>query len=186
MAVIYISNEMDGAMMVPVAIVTGPIGVGKTSVTHAIADLLREKSLPYALVDLDTIVECYPAPDDDPFNFRLAMANLACLWSNFRAAGARLLVISWVVESRRELAAYRGAIPAAAITVVRLRAPIDVLLERIDRRANSPDLTWEHERTRVLAEQMDRDRVEDVVVETEGRTVREIATAIVENLGWCN
>lgn len=165
--------------VVPTLLITGPIGAGKTSVAAAVAERLRSEGVPYAMVDLDAIVECYPAPPDDPFNFRLAMANLASLWHNFQAAGARCLVLNWVVESRAELAAYRRAIPGARITVVRLRAPVEELHRRINRRGTDSDLAWSLARARQLAEEMDATALEDLLIETSGKTVEEIAEEIL-------
>lgn len=169
---------------VPVVLITGPIGVGKTSVADAIADRLRAAGLPYAMVDLDWIVECYPAPPDDPFQTALAMSNLAALWRNFRDAGARYLVLTRVVERREELDAYRLAVPGAAITLIRLRATVGTLLERIARRGTDSDPTWACDRTRQLAEEMDLARLEDLLVDTDRRSVGEVADAILVHVGW--
>jgi predicted kinase len=165
-------------------LVTGPIGVGKTAVAYAIAGRLRAARIPYALIDLDAIVECYPAPPDDPFNFRLAMRNLAALWRNYRDAGARYLVLDWVVEARSELEEYRKAIPGAQITVVRLRAPIEVLDQRIGQRAGETDREWELARARQLSREMDATKVEDLLVDTECRSADEVADEIIARLGW--
>jgi adenylylsulfate kinase len=169
---------------VPTVLVTGPIGVGKTTVAYAIAGRLRAARIPSALIDLDAIVQCYPAPPDDPFNFRLAMRNLAALWRNCRDAGARYLVLDWVVEARSELEEYCKAIPGAHITVVRLRAPIEVLDQRIGLRAGDSDREWELARTRQLSQEMDITKVEDLLVETEGRSAEEVADGIIARLGW--
>lgn len=169
---------------VPTVIVTGPVGVGKTSTARAIADRLRAAGVPHAMIDLDAIVECYPAPQDDPFNFRLAMKNLAALWSNFHAAGARYLVLNWVVEARDELEAYRDAVPGAEIRVARLRAPQSTIRARIHRRAGDEDVTWELNRARQLAQEMDETALEDLLVETDGRAADEVARTILDVLAW--
>ncbi|MGI9093766.1 MAG: hypothetical protein ACR2FF_10120 [Mycobacteriales bacterium] len=43
-------------------LVTGVVGVGKTSVGAAIADRLDDAGIPGAFVDLDAIRRCWPAP----------------------------------------------------------------------------------------------------------------------------
>jgi adenylylsulfate kinase-like enzyme len=164
---------------VPVLIITGPIGAGKTAVSHAVADRLRAAGIPHAMLDIDAIAECYPHPPDDRWNFRLVMKNLAALWRNFREAGATWLILNWVVESKDELEAYREAIPSAELIVVRLRAPVAVLEERVRRRATDSDLAWEIARSRELAEQMDATNLQDVLIETDGRSVAEVAEEIV-------
>lgn len=59
-------------MAVPVLIITGPEGVGKTTTALVAGDLLGEAGIPYGVVDLDGLTLCYPPPADDPFNSRAA------------------------------------------------------------------------------------------------------------------
>jgi adenylylsulfate kinase len=43
---------------VPVLLLTGPVGVGKSTVAAAAARLLRQTGIPHALVDLAWIGQC--------------------------------------------------------------------------------------------------------------------------------
>jgi adenylylsulfate kinase-like enzyme len=43
---------------VPVLVITGPVGVGKSTIANEAAWLLRQADVPYALVDLDRIEQC--------------------------------------------------------------------------------------------------------------------------------
>jgi len=169
---------------IPVLLVTGPVGVGKTSAAEAVAERLTEARVPHALVDIDRISLCYPTPPDDRFNERLGNRNLASIWPNFEAAGATCLILARVVESRDDIAAYREAIPGARILVVRLRASLKTLAERVRHRERGSGLDWHLARAAELAPQMDRDRVEDLLIETDGRTILEIADEILERTGW--
>jgi putative protein kinase ArgK-like GTPase of G3E family len=63
----------------PFLIVTGPMGVGKSTVAEAVSDALRTAGVPHALVDLDAFTGCYPPPPDDPYRQRLALRNLAAV-----------------------------------------------------------------------------------------------------------
>jgi hypothetical protein len=85
---------------VPVLLVTGPVGVGKTVVTGEAARLLSEAGIPHAMADLAVIGACWPPPADDRWNEVLIHANLACMWGNFRRAGARRLLLCRVLEAR--------------------------------------------------------------------------------------
>ena len=69
---------------VPVLVITGPVGVGKSTIAAEAAWLLRQADVPHALVDLDRIEQCWPVPADDPGNERVSHRNLACMWANFR------------------------------------------------------------------------------------------------------
>jgi adenylylsulfate kinase-like enzyme len=51
---------------VPVLLITGPVGAGKSTVAGEAARLLREANIPHALVDLAWIEQCWPVPADDP------------------------------------------------------------------------------------------------------------------------
>ncbi len=50
---------------VPVLMLTGPVGVGKSTVLAEIAWLLTQANVPYAAVDLAVIGRAWPAPEDD-------------------------------------------------------------------------------------------------------------------------
>src|SRR5215472_6227282 len=122
---------------VPVLVITGPVGVGKSTVAAEASWLLRQADVPHALVDLAWIEQCWPVPADDPENERLSHRNLACMWANFRQAGAGRLLLVRVLESRSLLGQVAGAVPGAEIIVVRLRAPLAVLHARIRSRETS-------------------------------------------------
>ncbi len=171
--------------MVPVLLITGPVGVGKTSVLGEVTELLEAAGIAFAAVDLDGLSWCYPSPPgDDRFRSSLTLRNLAAVWRNFEAAGAGRLVLSRVIESRDELDRYREAVPGADITVVRLRASDAALRERVDRREIGLGHGWHSARAIELARLMDERKVEDVLVETDGRTVDEIAREVLRRALW--
>lgn len=169
---------------VPVMLVTGPVGVGKTAVAGEVSALLERAGVPHAFVDVDSLRWCYPSPPGDRFRTALAMRNLAAVWANFRAAGAERLVLADVVESRDELDRYRAAVPGAAITVVRLRATAETFAARVGEREQGSGREWHLARAAELAAQMDRDAVEDVLIETDGRLVTAIAREALARCGW--
>src|ERR1700738_3945580 len=84
----------DGAMTapVPVLVITGPVGVGKSTIANEAAWLLRQADIPHALVELERSEQCGPVPADDLWNERVSHRNLACMWANFRQAGADRLI----------------------------------------------------------------------------------------------
>jgi len=171
--------------VVPILLITGPVGVGKTSVLSEVTELLEAARLPFAAVDLDNLSWCYPSPSgDDRFRSGLTFKNLAAVWRNFEDAGARRLVIARVVESRDELDRYRAAVPGAEITLVRLGASDVTLHERVGKREIGLGHEWHARRATELSRLMDEAKIEDLLVDTDGRTVNEIAHEILQRTGW--
>ena len=175
---------MAAEQAIPLLIVTGPVGVGKTTVAYEVAKLLAAVELPHACIDMDTLRSCYPAPAGDRFNVALGLRNLAAIWANCRAVGATHLIVADVIEAREELRGYREAVPGAAIVVIRLRATLSTLTGRVTQREVGSGQDWHLLRAAELAAQMDRDQIEDVVMDTDGRTVAAIAREVVERSGW--
>jgi hypothetical protein len=169
---------------VPVLLLTGPVGVGKSTVAHEASGLLSDAKVAHALVDLARVGACWPAPPDDPWNERLAHRNLACMWSNFRAAGAERLLLCRVLEARSLLRHIVAAVPGAEITVVRLCAPLQVLQERIRAREAGRDPDWYLEAAAYLAEAMERSAVEDYCIDNVGRSAHEVAEQALRLAGW--
>jgi predicted kinase len=168
---------------VPVLVITGPVGVGKSTIAAQAAWLLRQADVPHALVDLDRIEQCWPVPADDPWNERVSHRNLACMWANFRQAGADRLIFARVLETRSLLRRVTEAVPGAQITVVRLRAPVAVLHERIrSREAGDPD--WFLGAAAHTAEVFERARVEDHLVDNENRPATVVAGEVLHRVGW--
>ena len=164
---------------VPVLIVTGPVGVGKTTVASAVSELLEEAAVAHACVDLDALRWHYPPMPEDRFSVQLAMQNLAAIWVNFQAYSATRLIVADVIEARDELERYRTAIPGAEIFVVRLRASLETLAQRVRKRETGSGLEWHLERAPVLAAIMDHNNVEDLLIETDGKFVIQIAEEIL-------
>lgn len=168
---------------VPVLVITGPVGVGKSTIAAEAAWLLRQADVPHALVDLDRIEQCWPVPADDPGNERVSHRNLACMWVNFRQAGADRLIFARVLETRSLLRRVTKAVPGAQITVVRLWAPLAVLHERIRSREAS-DLDWFLDAATHTAEVFERAQVEDHLVDNENRPATAVAEEVLHRVRW--
>jgi hypothetical protein len=167
----------------PVVILTGPVGVGKTTVATAIADLLDARDVPCALVDMDALRACFPRPADDPFHLALGYRNLAAIWTNVRAAGAGRLILADVVESP-DLSPYRQAIPGADITVVRLVASPETIAQRLRGREDGPSLAWHLDRAGELASLFERGGIGALVIDANHQSPADLATVILTRIGW--
>ena len=150
-------------------LVTGVVGVGKTSVTGAVGDVLRGAGVAHGVIDVDWLAFCWPAPADDPYNTRLREGNLRAVAGSFLAAGAERLVVAGVVESREERARYEEAV-GCALTVCRLRASVETVRGRLVGRFAERDaegLRWHVRRVGELERVFERAGVEDFVVDAE-------------------
>ena len=173
------------AAPVPVLVITGPVGAGKSTIAVQAATLLREADVPHGLVDLDWIEQCWPVPADDPENERVSHRNLACMWANFRQAGADRLILARGLHDRRPLQRLTEAVPGARITVVRLRAPLAVLHERIRSREAS-DPGWYLDAATHAAQVLEHADFEDHLVDNENRPATVVAAEVLHRVGWLN
>jgi GrpB-like predicted nucleotidyltransferase (UPF0157 family) len=167
---------------VPVVVLSGPVGVGKTTTAEALSDLLTTSGIAHALVDFDRLTDLVPAWPGDPFRFGYGLANLRALWQHARAAGARVLVLALVVESRAVREALGQAVPGGVVSVVRLDAPLRVIERRLHERERGPALEWHTARARELSRTLAASAVEDLVVSADDAPDR-IAAAVWDGLG---
>jgi len=166
--------------LIPVLWLCGPPGIGKSTIGWEIFTQLIQAGIAVGYVDIDQLGICYPEPASDPGRHRLKAQNLGAVVANYRAAGARCVIVSGVVDPGRGVPA--DLIPRAVITVCRLRAGRDELRQRFLGRGGQAGLLDE-----VLsqADAMDASDVADVWVDTSGLAAAEAARLVRERIaGW--
>lgn len=105
------------------------------------------------------------------------------MWTNFRAVGAERLIITRVLEARSLIGRIERAVPGAEVVVVRLRAPLDVIQDRIrNRDLEQPE--WFLDAAAYLVPTMDEQRVEDHVIDNAVLSIGETADEILRAIGW--
>ncbi len=168
-------------------LLTGTVGVGKTSAAEAVGDLLRGAGVPHAVVDVDWLRAAWPPPPGDPFNQVVALRNLAAVVANYVAAGAQRLVLAGVVETRPDRDAHASAL-GMPLVVCRLVASPDVVRARLLGRHDEDDdlRRWHLHRAGELAAILDAAAVEDHRVDTSDLSVRDVAAAVLRRVGWAD
>jgi len=66
-------------------LITGTVGSGKTTVAETISELLVERGMTHAVVDLDQLRLSWPPPVGDRFSYALELANLRAVAANYWA-----------------------------------------------------------------------------------------------------
>jgi len=154
----------------PVLWLCGPPGVGKTTVGWEIFSQLTRDGIEAGYVDIDQLGMFYPEPPGDPGRHRIKARNLGAVVTSFRAAGARCIIVSGVVDPVQ--GAHADQIPQAALTVCRLRAGQDVLRQRFLGRGGQAESVRDVLRESVV---LDGSDFADVCVDASARPVAEVA-----------
>ncbi|MEU8221464.1 hypothetical protein [Kribbella sp. NPDC048915] len=167
--------------MTPALVLSGPPGVGKTSVGWRVFDRCIDLDLAAGFADLDLLGAAWPAPGDDPHQSRLKATNLAAVWSNYVRAGSRRLIVAGVVEDAAERNQLEDA-TGVAVVICRLSAPDADLAQRIRDRARETgdNLDKLIHRAAELSGQLAASDISDYTVNTTNRTIDEVADDVLE------
>ncbi|GLY95121.1 AAA family ATPase [Actinoplanes sp. NBRC 103695] len=171
--------------MAEALLLSGTVGAGKTSVADALGDLLQEAGVAGAVIDVDWLRRCWPAPPGDRFHHDLTLRNLQAVAGTYLAAGAHRLVLAGVLESRDQRDDYQAAL-GVPLTVCRLHADLTTVRQRLEQRhAQDPaGLAWHRERCGELDDILRRANVEDFTVDGSTGSVHDIAAAVRAAAGW--
>lgn len=165
----------------PVLVISGTVGVGKTSILVELHDILVSERVPHGCVERDAL--SYSWPTQGRFNGVIVERNLSCVVANFLEAGATRLLIAGVIEGPADLAVYSRCIPNAKIQVCRLTADLDLRRKRLRMREKGAGLDWHLDRTVELDTILDRAKIEDFSVDNGDRPLREVALEILTRAG---
>jgi len=162
-------------------LIGGRSGVGKTSVSLAVHEILVRDGIRHAVIEGDYLDLAHPAPQPG-----FAERNLRTLWSAYAAVGYERLVYSQTV-SVLQVADIRDAVdPRARVTPVLLTATDTEIEHRLRRRESTPESLAIHvERSNRMALRLDADADAHAIrIATDGKSVSDVAKAIVALPHW--
>lgn len=116
-------------------VLSGEDGSGKTVLAGEIGRILTSAGHPTAVIDLDALSQFGPKPPASPgFYDDLRVRNLAALWTTYRDAGARFIVVSGHVDTAVLRSQYVESLDGCDVQVVRLVVPADLRRQRVESR----------------------------------------------------
>jgi adenylylsulfate kinase-like enzyme len=170
---------------VPVVAVTGPIASGKTTVTEALAQRLRDSGSTVAAIDLDLVYEMLADPEvrkDDQTTWARSRRMAGALAAALMRDGVKTVAIEAQLASasaRRELAEAAGELPF----FITLRTSLQSALTRVE---GDPTRTFSRDRGFLTLHYRSAARWPsfdgDLVFDTEATGVDEIVRAIVAHV----
>ncbi len=169
----------------PVAVITGTIGVGKSTVAALASEILHDRGIRHGLIEVDWLEGVYPAPDPaDPYGISFALGNLKAIWPNFLAAGVTRVLVTMTLENQRELDDLVATMGTRDATVVRLVASERTCRRRIAGREFGELRELFLEKTVEIERKMDRSHLGDIIVTNDDRLPTDTARDVLERLGW--
>ena len=109
--------------------------------------------------------------------------NLASVWTNYRAAGVRYIVMARTIRNEGELGLLRSALPDVELAVVRLDSPPELVEERLRARDSGSILEEHLHQTSEFAAEVAGVRADLVVVNGQG-PIEDAAGEVLSRLGW--
>jgi hypothetical protein len=113
-------------------IITGTMGAGKSAVLAEASDILAQRRIVHAAIDLDVLGLAH-LPNATPSD-RVMYDNLRSVVSNYAALGVQRFLVARAIENEAQLQLCRDIIPAANIVVCRLSASIEAMERRVQLR----------------------------------------------------
>lgn len=163
-------------------IITGTMGAGKTAVLGEASDILAQRQIVHAAIDLDALGLAHlpSAARSDSVMYD----NLRSVGRNYAALGVPRFLVARAIEDGAQLRLCRDIIPAANTAVCRLTASSEAMKQRVQMRDLGIAQQEYVGRVAKLDAILDRARLEDFAVPNENRTITDVALEMLVKAGW--
>jgi hypothetical protein len=171
-----------GVITESLLIITGTMGVGKTSVLGEASDILAVHHIAHTAIDLDALGLAHlpSAAGNDHVMYR----NLQSVCKNYASLGVTRVLLARAMEDRAELELCRGVVSATNTVVCRLTASLETMQQRVKMRepgVSQRDYVARVEKLNVI---LDRAHLEDFTINNENRSLTEVAQEMLVKAGW--
>lgn len=177
---------------VDVLLITGPAGIGKSTLCWEIGAQLAAAKVPHAIIETDELDRVFPRPTPEqlatlrPGASDVSALNLAAMWQTYRALGHTRLVMSGVMlDLDSDCRWITSAIPHARMTAVRLVGSETTLMQRLDQREIGSGRDAQARRSlRQLRHISDETPGATIIVPTDDKTPAELARIVLKAVRW--
>jgi hypothetical protein len=158
------------------------MGAGKTAVMGEASDILAQRGIVHAAIDLDALALAHlplTARNDD-----VMYDNLRSIGRNYAALGVQRYMVARAIEDDAQLKLCRNIIRAANTIVCRLTASTEVTKRRVEMRDTGISQSKYVARATKLNVILDRAQLEDFSVTNENRPLAETSLEMLAKAGW--
>lgn len=168
--------------MVSLLIITGTMGAGKTSILGEASDILAQRKVVHAAIDVDALGLAHlPSVirEDEAM-----YSNLRSVCKNYINLGVERFLMARGLESRPELDICRCAISATSTIVCCLTASIETMEQRVRMRELGILQRKYVSRVAELNSALDNVQLENFAVVNDDRSLTEVAHEVLFKAGW--
>jgi hypothetical protein len=175
-------SKSDGGPTESLLIITGTMGAGKSAAMAEASDILSQRLIVHAAIDLDALGLAHlpSAARSDGVMYD----NLRSISRNYAALGVQRFLVARAIEDGAQLKLCREIIPAANTVVCRLTASIEAMKRRVQMRDSGISQREYVARVATLNDILDRAGLEDFAVTNENRSLTDVALEMLVKAGW--
>jgi hypothetical protein len=175
-------SKSDGGLTESLLIITGTMGAGKTAAMGEASDILAQRQIVHAAIDVDALgLAHFPSA---AISDGVMYDNLRSICRNYASLGVQRFLVARAIEDGAQLRLCRDIIPTANTIVCPLTASIEAMKRRVQMRDSGISQREYIARVATLNDILDRARLEDFVVTNENRLLTDVAIEMLVQAGW--